>query len=258
MSDVPEAAGNSGFLLRARDVEIHLWEGVIPPASSNERIGLFKPRAMLSAMDAIIDGLAPKRMVEVGLYDGGSAIYWERRHKPERLALFDIREEVPYLSRYVERHGLAESMRLHFGISQDDRMALRQAVAADFGGSPLDLIIDDASHMLAETRATFETLFPFLRPGGLYMIEDWAWGHATGWNPQDWADRALMSPLISEIMLVCGRNEGAVDRMNIHPNFVTITRGAAALATDGSFALLDHYVTRPGFPYAVDYPLREA
>ena len=38
-------------------------------------------------------------------------------------------------------------------------------------------MIDDASHLLAESRSSFESLFPRLRPGGLYIIEDWNAGH---------------------------------------------------------------------------------
>ena len=40
-------------------------------------------------------------------------------------------------------------------------------------GEPLDLVIDDASHLYGPTMASFEVLFPRLRPGGLYVIEDW-------------------------------------------------------------------------------------
>ena len=35
-------------------------------------------------------------------------------------------------------------------------------------------MIDDASHLYNETSASFNVLFPRLRPGGLYVIEDWS------------------------------------------------------------------------------------
>jgi hypothetical protein len=44
-------------------------------------------------------------------------------------------------------------------------------------GAPLDLVIDDASHRLRETISSFEVLFPLLRPGGLFLLEDWDWQH---------------------------------------------------------------------------------
>ena len=34
-------------------------------------------------------------------------------------------------------------------------------------------MIDDASHLLDPTRSSFDVLFPLLRPGGVYVIEDW-------------------------------------------------------------------------------------
>ena len=36
-----------------------------------------------------------------------------------------------------------------------------------------DLIVDDASHDGALTAATFGLLWPLIRPGGWYVIEDW-------------------------------------------------------------------------------------
>ena len=39
---------------------------------------------------------------------------------------------------------------------------------------PCDLIIDDASHSGPATRAAFDILWPCVRPGGYYVIEDWA------------------------------------------------------------------------------------
>ncbi|WP_280408356.1 class I SAM-dependent methyltransferase [Nocardia brasiliensis] len=37
---------------------------------------------------------------------------------------------------------------------------------------PLDLVIDDGSHLSAHVIASFDVLFPALRPGGMYVIED--------------------------------------------------------------------------------------
>lgn len=37
-----------------------------------------------------------------------------------------------------------------------------------------DLIVDDASHLGPLTAATFASLWPLVRPGGYYVVEDWA------------------------------------------------------------------------------------
>lgn len=234
--------------LQARDVELCLWpRRDHPPPCTDQSIFLYKERWFLSNLTAAIDTIAPKRIVELGIYYGGSAIYWENRYRPERIALFDLMTETPHLSRYIERNGLADVFRMHLGVLQDDRAALHAAVAQDFGGNPIDLVVDDCSHEHAPTRTSFETLFPYLRPGGLYVIEDWAWGHEGDWPPELWADRPLMSPLLSEIMLICGKHRGVVTHLDIYPFFALVWRGEASLPTDGSFKLTDHY-TPSRFP----------
>jgi 8-demethyl-8-alpha-L-rhamnosyltetracenomycin-C 2'-O-methyltransferase len=45
-----------------------------------------------------------------------------------------------------------------------------QAFAEEFG--PFDIIIDDGSHVSNDVIVSFETLFPYLRPGGQYVVED--------------------------------------------------------------------------------------
>jgi hypothetical protein len=61
-------------------------------------------------------------------------------------------------------------------VGQTDTAALDRIVQDDFDG-PIDLIIDDASHFVSETRISFNALFSRLRPGGVYLVEDWSWAH---------------------------------------------------------------------------------
>ncbi len=64
--------------------------------------------------------------------------------------------------------------KIHYGTSQDDELRLAQIINHDFGGV-IDLAIDDASHFYDQTKASFKVAFPKVRPGGLYIIEDWTW-----------------------------------------------------------------------------------
>jgi hypothetical protein len=59
--------------------------------------------------------------------------------------------------------------------SQDDPRLpdLLRSVIAGF-----DLIVDDASHDGPRTRQTWSALWPLVRPGGFYVIEDWGVGFA--------------------------------------------------------------------------------
>ena len=53
--------------------------------------------------------------------------------------------------------------------SQSDR-SLMSHVAKQLG--PIDLLIDDGSHLQEDIRTSFEVLFPYVAPGGFYVIED--------------------------------------------------------------------------------------
>jgi hypothetical protein len=53
--------------------------------------------------------------------------------------------------------------------SQDDPVVLERLIA-EYG--PFDVVIDDGSHVNPQRNATFEHLFPRLRDGGFYALED--------------------------------------------------------------------------------------
>jgi hypothetical protein len=83
--------------------------------------------------------------------------------------------------------------------AQDDDALPGRLAEASPGG--WDLIVDDASHDGKLTRRTWELLWPLVRPGGYYVVEDWFVGLG---NPpwQDWGDSMLRTaesflPLLS-------------------------------------------------------------
>jgi hypothetical protein len=228
-----------------RDLELCLWETLgACPGSNDQLVYLYKDRAFLRRLEAVAERVQPKQMIEIGILDGGSTIYWQDRFQLERLIAFDIESDAPHLRRYLERHNLKEVVRTNFAVAQDDGPALRAAIAEQATGSFVDFIVDDASHQYAQTRTSVEILLPFLRPGGAYVIEDWAWGHHASWPSGLWADRPLMSPLLSELTLICGHGSGVIDRIEIDPNFAVLWRGAATLPKNGEFRFADHYMAR--------------
>lgn len=54
--------------------------------------------------------------------------------------------------------------------SQSDRKFM-ESVVHDMGGG-IDIVLDDGSHIASDQRKTFDILFPLLREGGMYIIED--------------------------------------------------------------------------------------
>jgi Methyltransferase domain len=250
VSDAMGRSADGDTTLRIRDVELRFRGGMRrPPPSSDQVIYVHKDFAFVAAMDEALARVRPQRMIEIGIHDGGSTVYWQHRHDPARLVAFDILPEAPHFTRYLARNKLSDTVRVHLGVDQADRERMRTAIEGDFAGEPVDVIIDDASHQYASTKAAFEIAFPYLRAGGAYIIEDWAWGHTRDWPADAWADQPLMSPLLCELMLVCGHRSGVIDKVEIDSRFVVVWRGSAELPKD-RFRLADHYVAR-GFSVAL-------
>jgi predicted methyltransferase len=86
-----------------------------------------------------------------------------------------IKKEERQIYTLQNRFEAEHNIKTYWGANQGNSTRLREIVHTEFQES-LDLVIDDASHMYALTKKSFETLFPLLRPGGLYIIEDWRGG----------------------------------------------------------------------------------
>ena len=120
-------------------------------------------------------------MIELGIAYGGSVAFLALAARPAKFVAIDIDDQpVESLARLIESRRLGESVRPMYGIDQADRGRLREIVRDEFGDSELDIVIDDASHQYEQTAVSFETLFPYLRPGGEYIIENWSCDHWIG------------------------------------------------------------------------------
>jgi hypothetical protein len=77
----------------------------------------------------------------------------------------------------------SEHHRVRIG-SQADPEFLR-SVVEEMGG--VDVVIDDGSHVASHQMKSFETLFPLLTDGGLYIVEDlhtayWRYSYGGGYH----------------------------------------------------------------------------
>jgi predicted O-methyltransferase YrrM len=146
--------------------------------SKPDRFLICKNRGLVEDYLAVFDDFPDANMVELGIMDGGSVALAALAATPAKLVALELEERrVAALDDLLEREGLTQRIRPYYGVDQADRDRLRTIVDDEFGNQDLDLVVDDASHLLDETRASFETLFPRLRPGGLFLIEDWNWQH---------------------------------------------------------------------------------
>ena len=103
----------------------------------------------------------PITFLELGVDRGGSLEMWRRYFGTEAVICgIDIN---PNCANVVTAPNL-----VRIG-SQANPDFLRSVIAEI--GAP-DIILDDGSHIATHQRVSFETLFPLLRDGGVYAIED--------------------------------------------------------------------------------------
>jgi predicted O-methyltransferase YrrM len=141
-----------------------------------------------------------RKVLELGVYQGGSFVFLDQLLKPDRISAIELSTtRIPALDKYVAES--SDRARLYYGTSQDDVKKLRKIVDRDFDGQ-LDLVVDDASHFYEQTKTSFTTLFPLVRPGGMYIIEDWGWSFQDDFQkPTDaWYQMPSPANLIIDLM----------------------------------------------------------
>jgi hypothetical protein len=109
--------------------------------------------------------------LEIGVSASGSLELWRRYFGPDATIVgIDID---PACANRVDRPNI-----VRIG-SQDDTEFL-QKVVTEFG--PPDIILDDGSHIGRHQQASFDTLFPLIKDGGLYIIEDLQTSYWPDWE----------------------------------------------------------------------------
>jgi len=193
-----------------------------------------------------------KNILELGMWDGGSIAFWFELFGPEKHVGVDSqrRTDSDYFRWYVASRGLGARISTYWGTDQADETALWDIAEREFSG-PLDLVIDDASHRYGPTKASFETLFPLLRPGGLYIIEDWAWAHWSEFQgpSHPWANETELTRLIVQLVELTGSSTEVIGSVVVYQGFAAVERGDAAFGS-GRFEIESHISRRSPAPRA--------
>ena len=101
------------------------------------------------------------KFLEIGIAAGESVRLWENYFPNASLHFIDIcRDGIQYYS--PRSH--------YYFLDQADPQALQEF--AHLSGGSFDIIIDDGGHFMHQQIISFQTLFPYLQSGGLYIIED--------------------------------------------------------------------------------------
>lgn len=245
--------GNTAFLLEPRG----------GPASSEERFALLKPRWMIDRYVALAPEFMGARVVELGTHQGGSAVFLAHLFQPTSLVTIDIATEpVQALARFTRNERIGAVIHTFCGVDQRDRQRLEQILDQQFGGDMIDVVVDDASHRLEPTLISFNVLFPRLRPGGVFIIEDWSRvqrferaleadpvareraAAAARRNPRSTAAPITrgLTRMILELVLTSAYAPGAVADVSVSHNFAVVRRGHEALDPE-SFDISNAYGT---------------
>ena len=181
---------------------------------------------------AEIEQHRPQHLFELGFFQGGSTGMLLELARPRRLVAIDRSHKKAAATRSIEdfatSRGLADALMIRGGVDQGDRTRLAEIAEEAFADEPIDLVIDDCSHRYDETRSSFNVLFPRLRPGGAYVIEDWPWAHSpVGTEPLEgfYPDQVPLSRLVFELVLAVPGLPGLIDEITVDPGMVIVTRG---------------------------------
>jgi hypothetical protein len=108
----------------------------------------------------------PVRLMEIGIggyakeMNGGNSLRMWKRYFPKGI--------ITGIDIYNKSRLMEERIHIYQG-DQSDTVFLNHVSAAE---GPFDIIIDDGSHMQSHIITSFEILFPLMKSGGIYVVED--------------------------------------------------------------------------------------
>jgi hypothetical protein len=221
--------------------------------TASDRVVILKDSRLLRQY---LDFLAPHRidnLLELGIWQGGSPLFYGLATDAKRVVALDIlsndpassepgqdplqllAHRNPAIDEIISAHNLSEKLKLHFGTSQADPVAVKQIMDGDFAGEPIDLVIDDASHHYDLSRKSFEIIFPRLREGGLYIIEDWQWAHMNDPRYQSgevFGGQPALTNFIFELLIAYGGHPDLFWNVVVRDWFVALQKGSKQLPDD--------------------------
>ena len=237
---LPDRMLLNGFTYRLEHNKTENWDG-------GEHFQFYKNKELVDQYVNFFSRFgrfSSKNIFEMGTFDGGSTAFWCETLQPEMLVAIDIRDRED--SEYFRNWATAQksSIRTYWRTDQSDKDRLRQCFSDNFS-TPLDLVIDDASHLYAPSKASFEALFPLCRPGAIYILEDWAWDH---WDfspaPHPWAfEQRRLTDLVIEFIEASASSKSLVSHVDVYPGFAAVVRGNGKI--EEPFSLDKHIRRRP-------------
>ena len=183
-------------------------------------------------------------ILEIGIDRGGGLLFLDAAFNAQKTVGIDIDKQAR-LGRLTQlllkSDDLARRITPYYETDQTDVAAVEKILTDEFGDEGIDLVIDDGSHLLDDTRNTFETVFPWVSKGGYYVIEDWSWGHIDAFGrlaPKRYHNQPSMSQIVLELTAIAAAHPDIIQKIAIVEDAIVITRGKADLPRP--FRILDY------------------
>ncbi len=192
---------------------------------------LLKSKDWIEMYCDLVEREQVRKVLELGVWQGGMSVFLPSFEPALRYMAVDFSAEItPLRAIIADLPNIRDRVRIDFRTSQSDP-SLPARVAEYFGSSELDLVTDDASHMYDESRRSFELLFPLLRPGAPYIVEDWAWAHWSNYQPHDsLAYQPSLSNLLFEISILAASAPDIVASVEVKSAMFIVRRGPAKIS----------------------------
>jgi hypothetical protein len=249
-STIPKLIWSDDNHLKINDVNFYLsgdTSELRASVSSLDRFLLGKNKKMVEQFFAIGEKKC-KKIFDMGILQGGSVVLYDQIFYPKKIVAID---HSPYpvdaLLDYVNKNNKVKVLKPYYGVNQADRSAMEKILSAEFADRDIDLIIDDASHLYDETREAFNICFPYLKKGGIYIIEDWAWAHWSGdfWQKDNeyFRERKALSNFLIELFMLSASRPDLIGNILIDSNVIKIIRGFGHIP-NRPFNIEEHYLLR--------------
>ncbi len=125
------------------------------------------------------------KIFEIGILNGSSLRMWKEYFHNSSIFAMDIKD----LQHFEE-----DKIKIFIG----DQINIETLGTINKEHGPFDVIIDDASHVNSYTATTFLTMFPLLKSGGIYVIEDLHTCYWPEFGEQKFTD-IVLKPLLDMI-----------------------------------------------------------
>jgi hypothetical protein len=205
--------------------------GALYEASSQEqKFVIGKSRRQLESLQNLHYVKQVQRICDLGIYKGGSVMFYYKLFAPEKIVAIDLSETpVEPLDKYIRENDLGEVIRTYYGVDQSDKDKISDILRTEMAGHYFDIVVDDASHLLHQTKTSFNLLFPYVAPGGYYIIEDWGWAHweSKAWqeNGGPWPKESPLSNLIFELTMLLASRPDLIGSIYLLPAYAVIKKG---------------------------------